>query len=136
MRPQQGFTLLEVMIVVAIIAILAAIAIPTYTSYVQRSNITEATSQLSSAAVSMEQYFQDNRQYSASQCPGATKNFTYAATCTVTPTTYSITATGSSTLMTGFSYTIDQTGAKSSVITASGWTGSANCWAIKQDGSC
>ena len=63
MRRHQGFTLIELMIAVAIVAILSAIAIPSYTEYVQRSRIIEATSTLSSMRVKMEQYFQDNRSY-------------------------------------------------------------------------
>ena len=63
-----GFTLIEVMIVVAIIAILAAIAIPNYTAYVQRSRLTEATSKLSDLRTKMEVFFQDNRSYGTSGC--------------------------------------------------------------------
>ena len=67
MRSNSGFTLIEVMITVAIIAILAAIAVPSYNEYVQRARITEATSALSDMRNKMEQYFQDNRTWT----PGA-----------------------------------------------------------------
>ena len=64
MRFKQGFTLIEVMITVAIIAILAAIAVPNYTDYVTRSKFTEAHGMLADLRVKMEQYYMDNRRYS------------------------------------------------------------------------
>ncbi len=65
-----GFTLIEVMIVVAIIAILASIALPSYNDYVRRGQIQEAFGYLSDSRVKMEQYFQDNRNYGTAS-PGA-----------------------------------------------------------------
>jgi prepilin-type N-terminal cleavage/methylation domain-containing protein len=56
-RKQQGFTLIELMIVVIIIAILAAIAIPSYADYVTRARVVEATHGLGDARNKMEQYF-------------------------------------------------------------------------------
>src|SRR4030095_7908104 len=58
-----GFTLIEVMIVVAIVAVLAAIALPNYSDYVKRSKIVEATSALSDLRVRYEQFYLDNRTY-------------------------------------------------------------------------
>ncbi len=59
----QGFTLLELMIVVAIIAILATIAYPSYMSYVARTNRSAAESFIMSVANKEEQYILDARQY-------------------------------------------------------------------------
>jgi prepilin-type N-terminal cleavage/methylation domain-containing protein len=55
-RSRRGFTLIELMIVVAIVGILAAIAIPQYTNYVYRAKRTEAMSMLSSIKVAQETY--------------------------------------------------------------------------------
>jgi prepilin-type N-terminal cleavage/methylation domain-containing protein len=70
-RRQRAFTLIEVMIVVAIIAILAAIAIPSYRDYIIRGRITDATTGLSTIRTDMERYFQDNRTYAAVAGPPA-----------------------------------------------------------------
>jgi type IV pilus assembly protein PilE len=58
-----GFTLIELMIVVAIVGILASIGYPSYTNYVIRSDRAEAVSELLRIANLQEQFFVDNRQY-------------------------------------------------------------------------
>jgi type IV pilus assembly protein PilA len=57
---QQGFTLIELMIVVAIIGILAAIAIPAYQDYTQRAQIGEAFTIVSNAKTAIAEYYQTN----------------------------------------------------------------------------
>lgn len=57
-KVQQGFTLIELMIVVAIVGILAAIAIPAYTDYTIRAKVTEGLSLASSAQTAVEDTFQ------------------------------------------------------------------------------
>lgn len=63
MRYQIGFTLIEMMIVVALVAILAAIAYPSYADYVQTSRRTEAQKELVRVANLEERYFMNNDQY-------------------------------------------------------------------------
>jgi type IV pilus assembly protein PilE len=60
-----GFTLIEVMIVVAIISLLAAIALPSYQSYVARSNRAAAKTQLLQAAQYMQRFYAANDRYDA-----------------------------------------------------------------------
>jgi type IV pilus assembly protein PilA len=64
-KNQQGFTLIELMIVIAIIGILAAIAIPQFSAYRQRSYNSAAESDLKNAATAQEAYFVDNSTYTA-----------------------------------------------------------------------
>lgn len=68
----RGFTLLELMIVVAIIAILAAIAIPAYTSYVVRTNRSAAEGCLSEYANYMERYYTTNLSYASAPASSGT----------------------------------------------------------------
>lgn len=62
----KGFTLIELMIVVAVIGILAAIAYPSYLDHVQRSNRSEAISALVSMASDQERFYTVNNNYASS----------------------------------------------------------------------
>ena len=59
MKKQQGFTLIELMIVVAIIGILAAIAIPAYQDYTIRAQVSEGLNLAAGAKAAITEYFQD-----------------------------------------------------------------------------
>ena len=63
MHKQQGFTLIELMIVVAIIGILAAIAIPAYQDYTQRAQISDAFTVVSGAKTAIAEFAQTNGSY-------------------------------------------------------------------------
>jgi len=140
---QSGFTLVEMMITVAIAAILAAVALPAYSDYVKRGRISQATNNLSAMRVKLEQYFQDNRTYVGACASGtvaalpAADDFTYS--CPVlTATTFTVQATGvTSKSMNGFTYTIDQANAKATTAVPSGWgTAPVSCWVVKKGGVC
>lgn len=62
-RMSRGFTLIELMIVVAIVAIIATVALPNYTSYVQRGNRASAKAALLEAQQFMERYYAANNRY-------------------------------------------------------------------------
>jgi type IV pilus assembly protein PilE len=137
----RGFTLIEVMIVVAIVAVLAAIALPNYSDYIKRGKIIEATAALSDLRTRYEQYYLDNRTY-AGGCllikPIVNTARAFDIDCGgESNATYTGTATGKATESMGnFIYTINQANAKVSTITEPGWSGSATCWSIRKDGSC
>jgi type IV pilus assembly protein PilA len=62
---QKGFTLIELMIVVAIIGILAAIAIPAYSNYTKRAKVTELVTAASACKASVSEYYQAQQAYPA-----------------------------------------------------------------------
>ena len=142
MKQFYGFTLIELMIVVAVVAILASVALPSYSDYITRGKIPEATSALAAKRVQMEQWFQDNRTYVGAPLCAAidtTSSKYFDFSCNPNPpgvSTFVLQAVGKES-MSGFTYAVNQSDVKTSTITASGWTGSsANCWITKKDGSC
>ncbi|MBI5658212.1 MAG: prepilin-type N-terminal cleavage/methylation domain-containing protein [Nitrosomonadales bacterium] len=97
-RPQRGFTLVELMIVVAIVGILAMIAVPSYRQYVVKANRAAAESYIMSLTNRQEQYVLDARTYAtkaqlgiATDPADVSKNYTVTFG-NVTATTYTITA--------------------------------------------
>ncbi len=66
-KNEEGFTLIELMIVIAIIGILAAIAIPQFSAYRTRSFNSAAAADIRNAATAQEAYFVDNQFYSTGQ---------------------------------------------------------------------
>lgn len=82
-RRPGGFTLIEVMIVVAIVAILAAIAYPSYVESVRKSKRAEARAQLMEAAQYMQRFYSQNDSFN--RAVGATADMTLPATLTSVP---------------------------------------------------
>ncbi len=144
MKKNSGFTLIELMIVIAIIAILTAIALPAYNDYILRGKLSEAFSQLTGVQLRMEQYYQDNRSYGTGSCaigvPAGAIYFTYSCTLTDTDQGFTYTATGVATKGTGdFVYTIDESGTKTTVVSGAaetnGYSSNSGCW-VRSKGGC
>lgn len=145
MVKQRGFTLIELMITVAIVAILASIAYPNYVDYVRRGQIAEATAALASLRVDMERFYQDNRSYAGAGCSGAcgvpcnnTPRFAISCATGAGGQSFTMTATGTG-AMTGFTYTIDQANNRTSTISgvSSNWdVATRPCWVTRAGGQC
>ena len=137
-RKAGGFTLIEVMITVAIVGILLAVAVPAYSDYVTRGRLNEAFTALGGAQPAAEQYWANNRTYvdfdTSPAFPKVTPNFTYALS-NASASTYTITATGSG-KMSGFVYSINESGVHATVAAPDGWGANASCWVDHKGGAC
>jgi type IV pilus assembly protein PilE len=137
-----GFTLIELMMVVAVVGILGAIALPSYRDFVIRGRIPDATSTLAAKRVQMEQFFQDNRMYivggvNAPPCNTDTgKYFTFSCSA-IAAASYTLQAVGTGP-MAGFNYTINEANIQTTGAVPSGWSlpSPNNCWVTKKGGIC
>jgi type IV pilus assembly protein PilE len=156
MRPyaaQRGFTLIELMTVVAIIGILSAIAIPMYNEHILEAKLGEATANLADMRVRAEQYFSDNRTFAAiapavvpPYCvvPAASSRY-FDYDCdpaTLTATTYTARARGRATepSLVGMTFSVTQANVRSSrfagAAAAAGWVDAPTCWKRKRNQVC
>jgi type IV pilus assembly protein PilE len=141
-----GFSLVELMVVVAVLGILAAIAVPSYQDYVLRSKLVDALSSLAQQRVSMEQYYQDNRSFDSTPAAAtgncgialpASSYFTYACATANAGQEFTITATGSAASTAAFAYTVDQGNNRRTTALATGWgSAPAECWINSKGQTC
>jgi type IV pilus assembly protein PilE len=137
-----GFTLIELLITVAIIGILSSYAWPSYIDHVRRSRIAEATGQLATLRVAMEQYYQDYRRYGTAGACGipmpAAGQFSYACETRTSAQEFTIVASGrSGTNAAGLRYQVDQAGLRRTTSLPSGWGAvPQDCWIVSRGGTC
>lgn len=137
---QTGFSLVELMVAVAIAAIIAVFALPSYRDHTLRSYIPEASSGLQLSALRLEQYYQDHRSYLNGKACGVTlptsQRFSFTCTSPADGQSFELTATGTN-VMAGFTYTLDQQGQPRTTTLPEGWgTAPVDCWIIKRGATC
>ena len=148
LKSARGFTLIEVLIAIAVVGILTAIALPQYTLYVQRSRVVEAHSMLNDIRTRPEQFFQDTRRYDdgAGNCgvgmPGGGGSWTFTCAPAGAPAlAFTATATGAGSMSTfGYNIVVDPNGAgvvRNTVGVHSSWNPPATtCWQTRPGGHC
>lgn len=138
---RNGFSLIELMIVLVIVGIIAGVALPSYLEHIVKARLTEAFDALAVYHIRMEQAYQDAGSYanSANACAltlPATKHFDYQCQLTNSGQGYLITASANGTdNLSGYSYTIDQSGTRSTSAFPSAANLPKACW-LTQAGGC
>ena len=133
----RGFTLIEIMITVAILAIVASLAMPAYRSYIERARVPAALAALEIISVKMQMVFGDRNDGTFG--PGPTCNIVlgqaqdFVLSCTPTGNTFIATATGTG-RMAGYAYTVDNTGLRQTTAHPKGTN--ATCWTTKGGSAC
>jgi type IV pilus assembly protein PilE len=143
-RADAGFTLIELMVAVAIVAVIASVAYAQYTEYVKRSRVAEATGVLATTRVRLEQFYQDNRHYgsTAAACGAALPAAQFfSLSCNWgaggTSQSYLLTATGLSAAgMDGYTFTVDQNNAQRTTAFPGAAGLPVNCWLRRKGDTC
>jgi type IV pilus assembly protein PilE len=136
MEKNKGFTLVELMVGVAIVAILAAVAIPSYSNFVFSGEVKTAVSDTKTLALLMENYYQRNLSYPVNATATAattqfsswsptSKKYT-TVTITSTATTYTLSASSSTTGYSNCSISLTNTGT-CTITTTNCRTGGGSC---------
>jgi prepilin-type N-terminal cleavage/methylation domain-containing protein len=142
----RGFTLIEVMITVAIIGILAAVAYPSYRDYIVRGSLVDGTNGLSAVRAQMERHYQDNRSYATvgsftTPCAAGTaasRTFgNFVVTCSGTPdaTSFTVQAVGSGPAS-GFTFTMDHQDTRATTAAPTGYNTCTSKWLTKRGATC
>lgn len=129
-RTNRGFTLIEIMIVIAIIGIVITIAAPSYTEYLKKGRRAEVVSLLSEQAQILERFYTRNNVYTGVTGLSAGNDF-YTLTPTITDQTFMLTATRKSGTSMATDkcgdFTLSNTGVRSMNNATTGLT-TKDCW--------
>lgn len=143
----HGFTLVEILITVAIIGILSAVAVPQYRDYVTRGRLADASAGLTTMRAQMERYYQDNRTYAntgtfVSPCNNSSTSartfgsFVIGCTGTLNATQFTLEAVGGG-QASGFTYTINQQDVRATTAIPTAWGSTCTSkWIMKKGDSC
>lgn len=137
----EGFTLIELMIVIVIVGILASVALPAYQDYVRRSAIQEGLATLSNIRIKLEQFYQNNRNYGADACGhdgvasrvswAGTDHFTYGCDLDADKQGYLLTASGiASGSARGHEYEVDHGNGRRTT-KFKGMSDQRACWVVR-----
>lgn len=124
MKRPTGFTLIELMIAVAIAGILAFIALPAYQQHILKSNRADAIETLATTATTLERQFTNTNSYQGLALPTQSTNNNYSITAVVTATTFTLTATakGKQSKDTECAtFSLDQAGVKTATTAGACW---------------
>ena len=140
----RGFTLIELMIVVAIVAILTTIAYPNYRDYVIRGQLVDATQGLSTVRANMERFYQDNRSYATvgaftPPCTGTNVPYgKFNISCVSDVITFTATAAGiGGSNVEGFTFTVNELNVQKTTVAPpapQSFQGCTTAWITKTGG--
>lgn len=131
----QGFSLVELMIVVVIIGILMTVTWPAYQRYVQQSAAKPVTAALLQLAQRLDAYAQDHDTY-VGGCGSVPSVPNAVLSClSLSSTDYTVQASGTGPIS-GLAYTLTRSGLRATPSAPRGWPTSSSCWIIDAQGDC